>query len=138
MSNVAIVKRAGGILIKNRKTLVERSKGRKFFIQPGGIIEKGETPQQALIRELLEEFRIVVKETDLVEFGIFTKNAGGQERYDVHMVIFLVKSWQGDPSPDNEVEEFRWINSTVPDDIEIGSMLKNEVLPEMVAQGLID
>src|SRR5688500_4909971 len=43
--------KAAGILIKDRKTVVERSQGKPVFVQPGGRIEEGETAEQALVRE---------------------------------------------------------------------------------------
>lgn len=49
------IHKAGGILIKDRKFLVERSKNKTFFIAPGGSIEPRETPKQALVRELKED-----------------------------------------------------------------------------------
>lgn len=70
---------AAGILIKNKKLLVERSIDKDYYIAPGGSVEKGESVKQALIRELLEEFRIKVYDNDLEEFGTFTAQAEGQE-----------------------------------------------------------
>ena len=61
------IRKAGGILISDRKFLVERSKGKNIFIAPGGSIEIGETPRQALVRELKEEFKIVAIEEDFEE-----------------------------------------------------------------------
>ena len=63
--------KAAGIIIKNRKLLIEKSENKEFFIAPGGSIEEGETPEQALVRELWEEFEIKVKESDIEEFGHF-------------------------------------------------------------------
>ncbi len=67
---------------------------------PGGKIELGESPQEALVRELYEEIGIVPTE---VEEWI-------QKRFDypathdalaktVHLHFFLVKKWQGDLTP---------------------------------------
>lgn len=52
------IHKAAGILIKDKKLLVEKSKNKEFFIAPGGKIEAGETPEHALVRELDEEFGI--------------------------------------------------------------------------------
>lgn len=40
--------------------------------------------------------------------------------------------------PDSEVEEIRWITSSLPGDIEVGSIFAHEVLPRLKAQGLVD
>ena len=49
--------RAVAIVVRDGKILMERVFyfGREFFTVPGGGIEEGETPEQAVIRELKEE-----------------------------------------------------------------------------------
>ena len=49
--------RSVAIVIRNGKILMERvfCFGREFFTVPGGGIEEGETPEQAVLRELKEE-----------------------------------------------------------------------------------
>ena len=44
--------RVVGIIIKDKKLLFARATGEDFFFGPGGKIEDGETPEQAMIREL--------------------------------------------------------------------------------------
>ncbi|MEM8683112.1 MAG: NUDIX domain-containing protein [Pseudomonadota bacterium] len=44
----------------------ERSMGRDVFCQPGGHIESGESPEQAVVREVLEETGSIVTCGDLV------------------------------------------------------------------------
>jgi 8-oxo-dGTP diphosphatase len=130
--------KAAGIIIRNRKLLVERSKGKEFFIAPGGGIEPGETPKQALVRELKEEFQIDTKEQAFVIFGTFYAPAAGQEHRFLQMDVFTVTSWLGEPTPDNEVEEMTWITSKIPDGMKVGSIFEHEVIPRLKAQHLID
>ena len=49
--------RSVAIVVRNGKILMERVFyfGREFFTVPGGGIEPGETPDQAVLRELKEE-----------------------------------------------------------------------------------
>ncbi len=64
---------------------------------PSGHIEKGETPEEAAIREAKEEAGVDVKARNL-EFGctLFRMGYGGRERtYADYM--FVVKSWQQEP-----------------------------------------
>ena len=137
MAEKTDIHKAGGIIIRDRRLLVERSKDKEFFIAPGGSLEENETPKQALIRELMEEFQISVKEEDLTPFGIFRANAAGQEHLTVQMDIFTVEKWQGEPTPDNEVEEIKWITSQ-PKGVKVGSIFEHEVLPRLKANNLID
>jgi 8-oxo-dGTP pyrophosphatase MutT (NUDIX family) len=130
--------KAAGIIIKDRKLLVEKSKNKDFFIAPGGSVEEGETEKQALVRELMEEFKIQVDENDLDEFGEFHAPAAGQEDRLVHMHCFTVKEWIGEPEPDNEVEEILWIDSSFVGKIKIGSIFEHEVLPRLRERDLVD
>ena len=137
MINESDIYKAGGIIISGRRLLVERSKGKDFFIAPGGSVEADESPKQALIRELMEEFQIKVNEHDLKFFGAFEAPAAGQEHKKVKMDIFIVKKWIGEPRADNEVEEIKWISSN-PHGIKIGSIFEHEVLPRLKSMNLID
>lgn len=130
--------KASGIIIVNRKVLVERSLGKEYFIHPGGKIEPGETPKQAVIRELKEEFSIDVLEENLKEFDHNTAPAANNPEVDVHMDVFLVEKWQGGITPDNEVEEIRWLTSDIPRDIKVGSIMQHETIPKLKAHNLID
>ncbi|KKQ41860.1 MAG: NUDIX hydrolase [Microgenomates group bacterium GW2011_GWC1_37_8] len=121
------VHKVGGIIIEKRKLLVERSIGRDHFIAPGGSIELNETPSQALVRELMEEFKILVKEPNLDEFGTFYASAAGQEEKIVRMDTFIVKSWQGEPTVNSEVEEILWLTSDIPREIKVGLFLNTKL-----------
>jgi 8-oxo-dGTP diphosphatase len=131
--------KAAGIIIKDRRLLVERSKGKDVFVAPGGKLESGETPRQAVIRELKEEFQLEVAENDLEEFGTFYAEAAGSHNSDkkLRMDVFMIKN-VGEVIPDSEVEEVRWISSDIPGDIEVGSIFAHEVLPQLKARGLVD
>jgi 8-oxo-dGTP diphosphatase len=130
--------KASGILIVDRKVLVERSKGKEYFIHPGGKIEPGETSKQAVIRELKEEFQIDVAEEDLKPFDKNSAPAANSPEVYVHMEVFIVEKWQGEIKPDSEVEEIRWLISKIPDDIKIGSIMEHETIPKLKAEDLID
>ncbi len=132
------IRKSAGIIIKDKKLLVEKSKGKDFFISPGGSIENKETSIQALIRELKEEFQIEVAADDLNFFGTFTAQAAGQNGKSLIMDVFLVTKWLGEPTPDNEVEEMMWIDSNIPDGIKVGSIFEHEVIPKLKEMGLIN
>jgi 8-oxo-dGTP pyrophosphatase MutT (NUDIX family) len=133
------IHKAAGIIIKDRRLLVERSKGKDVFVAPGGKLEPDETSRQAVIRELKEEFQLNISEDDLEEFGTFYAEAAGSHNAGrkLRMDVFMVRN-AGEIVPDNEVEEIRWISSDIPTDIEVGSIFAHEVLPELKAQGLVD
>ena len=138
MNKTQDIYKASGIIVIDRKVLVERSKGKEYFIHPGGKIEPGETSKQAVIRELKEEFQIDVVEEDLKPFDKNSAPAANSPEVDVHMEVFIVEKWRGEINPDSEVEEIRWLTSKVPDDIKIGSIMKHETIPKLKAENYID
>jgi 8-oxo-dGTP diphosphatase len=130
--------KAAGIIIQNHKLLFTRAKDMDFFIDPGGKIEQGETAKQALVRELKEELSINVDESDLEFFGEFVAEAANHKGKTVNMQAFIVKKWQGTIMPDAEIEELRWLTSSLPTDIQVGSIFGGKVLPRLREQGLVD
>ncbi len=72
---------------------------------PGGKIEAGEKPEQALVRELAEELSITVSESDLdpVTFASHT-----YEKFHLFMPLFSVTKWRGTPLP-NEGQKLAWV-----------------------------
>ncbi len=77
---------------------------------PGGKIEPGETPEQALVRELAEELSITVSENDLrpLTFASHT-----YEKFHLFMPLFCLQKWRGTPLP-NEGQKLAWV---APDDL---------------------
>ncbi len=132
--------KSAGIIIQERKLLVSRSKDKDYFVAPGGKREKGETPQQTLVRELEEEQSIEVDETDLTLFGTFHAIAKGHEdeQLTVEMVVYTVGNYHGEIAPSNEIDENRWITSSDARDIELGSIFAHDVIPRLVRLDLID
>ena len=137
MTNHVEIQKAGAVVIRDRRLLVTRSAGKDFFIAPGGKLEAGETPHQALKRELQEEIQIDMDLATLEDLGAFYADAAGSSGFMLKMYVFIVHDYTGEPAPSSEIEEIRWISSQ-DDDISIGSFFEHDVMPLLKTRDLID
>lgn len=114
---------ASGILVNKRGEvlLAQRPKHKTvapgMYHLPGGHIEFGETPEQALVREFLEEFQLHVAPSEVVRTFSYT----APENHTVG-ITFLVTS--GDPLEyisfdSHDTESVVWVNRS-----QIGAYLK--------------
>lgn len=131
------IHKVGGVIVKDRRFLTTRSRGKEIFIAPGGKIEAGETAMQALARELMEEVQIDISANATEMIGTFTAKAAGNESKIVEMEVHLIEGAVGEPIPTSEVEEIKWIN-TQTEDVSIGSIFEHDVMPILKQRGLID
>jgi 8-oxo-dGTP diphosphatase len=137
MRDLKIIHKAGGVIVQDRRFLVTRSFGKDFFIAPGGKLEQGETPIQALKREMVEEVKVEIDVESLEHLGTFEAEAIGQK--DVHLVmdVYVINNFKNDPIPSSEIEEIKWIN-TQTKDISLGSIFEHEIMPLLKQRDVID
>ena len=102
---------SAGIILRDRRVLVgQRRKGGRHSLKwefPGGKVELGESPRQALIRELAEELRI--EATPSLELARYEHEYSAGSC--VHLLFFLVSDFRGEP--DAQVfEQICWVDLT--------------------------
>ena len=94
-----------GVVIRDNKVLLARhtyGNGKGMLIIPGGYVNFGESPQDALIREFKEETNITIEPKSVI--GI---------RFNIRdwYVVFIADYVSGDASSDNdENSEVVWID----------------------------
>ena len=94
----------------NRVLLAQRPAGKSMaglWEFPGGKVEVGETPEQALVRELREELGIEVCLTCLAPFT-FASHA--YDTFHLLMPLYLCRSWEGDLTP-REGQSIAWVRA---------------------------
>ena len=107
-----------GILIRDEKVLLARhtyGAGKNLLIVPGGYVNFGETPQQAIVREYIEETGITVVPRDIIAIRFNMKD---------WYVAFSVDYISGIATSDNvENSEVVWLN--------IDEALQREDVPDL-------
>jgi 8-oxo-dGTP diphosphatase len=96
----AIIEKDSRILIAKRKTRKDRRGAWEF---PGGKVEEGETPEEAIEREILEEFETKIKCGDFFMSVPFTIKGEPAE-----LLVYKALHVDGDFEPLDH-EEVKWV-----------------------------
>jgi 8-oxo-dGTP pyrophosphatase MutT (NUDIX family) len=131
------IHKSAAIIIKDGKLLITKTKGKPFFVAPGGKLHKEETPETCLKRELKEELGINVRVEDMLFFETYEAVAKGTDNQMLSMDCYIVESYEGIIAPASEIEEVAWIDSQNYRNYEIGSIFRDRVLPVLVEQGVV-
>ena len=104
VSAVALIDKDGRVL------LAQRPEGKSMaglWEFPGGKVEPGETPEQALIRELQEELGIDTWQSCLAPL---TFASHGYESFHLLMPVFACRKWDGIPTS-KEGQNLAWVRA---------------------------
>lgn len=129
------IETVGLIEIKNKKVLVVRSKGIDLSYMPGGKREKGETDEEALIRELKEELDIEIIPSTISFYGTFEAQAHARSGGTLVTMSCFRAEFNGKFKSSSEIEEYAYLsydqkNQTPP--------LGNLIFDDLKQKGLID
>jgi 8-oxo-dGTP diphosphatase len=95
----------------NRVLIAERPQGKSLaglWEFPGGKLAPGETPEEALVRELKEELDIDVCLTCLAPFTFASHT---YESFHLMMPLYLCRNWDGEIAP-REGQRIKWVRAS--------------------------
>ena len=104
-----LVVAAALIDVDGRVLLARRPEGKAMGGQwefPGGKIDPGETPEQALIRELKEELGIDVTESCLAPLAFASHD---YDHFHLLMPLYAIRQWRGRPEA-REGQTLAWVS----------------------------
>lgn len=108
MKPVVLVSAVALIDIDGRVLLAQRPEGKSMaglWEFPGGKVEAGETPEEALIRELHEELAIDTRASCLAPL---TFASHSYETFHLLMPLFACRRWEGSVTP-QEGQQLSWV-----------------------------
>lgn len=83
--------------VDGRVLVQQRAPGRAMaglWEFPGGKLEPGETPEQALVRELVEELGVTVEARALHPVTFASEQLGDRH---LLLLLYVARAWQGEP-----------------------------------------
>jgi 8-oxo-dGTP diphosphatase len=95
----------------NRVLIAERPPGKSLagmWEFPGGKLAGGETPEEALVRELKEELSIEVCLTCLAPFTFASHT---YDAFHLMMPLYLCRNWDGEIVP-REGQRVKWVKAS--------------------------
>jgi len=108
--NILLVVSCALVDVDHRVLIARRPQGKSMaglWEFPGGKIEAGETPEEALVRELNEELSIETKSACLAPLS-FASHA--YEEFHLLMPLYICRRWWGIPVP-REGQEVKWVRA---------------------------
>lgn len=106
--DVLVVAACALVDIDGRVLLAQRPEGRSLaglWEFPGGKVERGETPEEAVIRELHEELAIDISESCLAPFTFASHT---YDAFHLLMPLYVCRRWEGEVSA-QEGQQIAWV-----------------------------
>jgi len=102
VASIAIVDANDQILIAKRPNKKHLS---GFWEFPGGKVEKGESPENALVREVKEELNIEINNKCIAPLTFSEFN---YEKFHLLLLLYVCRRWEGEPMS-MEKNEIKWV-----------------------------
>ena len=102
VASIALIDANDQILIAKRPNKKHLS---GFWEFPGGKVEKGESPEYALIREVKEELNIDINNKCIAPLTFSEFN---YEKFHLLLLLYVCRRWEGEPMS-MEKNEIKWV-----------------------------
>jgi 8-oxo-dGTP diphosphatase len=103
----------GAIIVHEGKILLEKRKnapGKGKWSVPGGLVELGESIEQAVIREVREETGLEVEEPRLIDVvDDVSLDEKGAVKYHFVIVDYVINVMRGVPKAASDAEDLKWV-----------------------------
>tara|TARA_B110001450_G_scaffold70206_1_gene66457 strand:+ start:155 stop:571 length:417 start_codon:yes stop_codon:yes gene_type:complete len=104
VASIALIDANDQILIAKRPKKKHLSGSWEF---PGGKVEKGESPENALIREVKEELNIDINNKCIAPL---TFSEFDYKKFHLLLLLYVCRRWEGEPMS-MEKNEIKWVKA---------------------------
>jgi ADP-ribose pyrophosphatase YjhB (NUDIX family) len=105
----------GAVVICDGKLLLEKRKnepGKGKWSIPGGLVELGESVEQTVIREVMEETGLEVEKPEHIDVvDNVVRDENGEIKYHFVIIDYFVKLKGGTLKAASDAEELKWVSS---------------------------
>jgi 8-oxo-dGTP diphosphatase len=131
----AVIHVAAALAVDDRgRALMVRKHDTTMFMQPGGKIEPGEHPLDALRRELGEELGLDLPAEAFTWVGTFEEDAANEPGHLVRAEVYAVTVDATAPAAAAEIAECRWVDPRDPGGIDLAPLSAQALLPILLGR----
>ncbi|MBS1576838.1 MAG: NUDIX domain-containing protein [Bacteroidetes bacterium] len=129
---------AGLLAIQNGKLLLAFSSNKQCFYLPGGKINYGETPQEALIREIAEELNTTIEKEQLIYYTHISAPAYGETSGTIMEQDCFFSEIDFSPQASGEIDQLKYFSLS--EYLKEGKKAPGAIiiLEQLAAEGYID
>ena len=129
------------LTLKGREVLlVERGKApaRGLWGLPGGAVEVGETTEEAVAREVLEETNVIIKPIELLT--VFNSiNRDDEDKVRTHFILFeyLCEYISGEVVAGDDAPDARWVSIDALDSVNLMKFTHDFIVKVLTERGVL-
>lgn len=127
--------RVAAVIIKNKKILLVTGYDEKFYWTPGGKVEKKESHEKCLKRELKSELNV-----DLISVKKYVDYESINEiKNKIQKSYYYLVQIEGEPKPGDEVTKIIWYSKPnfLKKDLKVSKGNENFLIPKLLQDNLL-